>query len=60
LRYFEDEKRAKMGVNECVNHKLVEPFQVLYEKPSEFVAQFKFTALVMPNRTIKITGLPFE
>lgn len=38
LRYFEDEKRAKMGVNECVNHKLVEPFQVLYEKPSKFYA----------------------
>ena len=33
LRSFEDAKKAKMAVVECVNHKLIEPFQVLYEKP---------------------------
>lgn len=32
LRNFEDEKKAKMGVMECVNHKLIEPYQVLFEK----------------------------
>ena len=32
LRGFEDAKKAKMAVVECVNHKLIEPFQVLYEK----------------------------
>lgn len=32
LRSFEEETKAKMGVVECVNHKLIEPFQVLYEK----------------------------
>ena len=32
LRNFQDEKKARMGVVECVNHKLIEPFQVLYEK----------------------------
>lgn len=32
LRSFEDERAAKMGVVECVNHKLLNPFQVLYEK----------------------------
>lgn len=36
LRNFEEEKKAKMGVVECVNHKLIEPFQVLYEKPGTF------------------------
>lgn len=60
LRYFEDETKAKMGVNECVKNKLVEPFQVLYEKPSEIVAQFKFTVLLMPNGPHRITGLPLE
>lgn len=60
LRYFEDETKAKMGVNECVKNKLVEPFQVLYEKPSEIVAQFKFTVLLMPNGPHRITGIPFE
>lgn len=32
LRMLENETKAKMGVVECVTHKLVEPFQVLYEK----------------------------
>uniref|UniRef100_A0A182SZW7 Peptidase_M24 domain-containing protein n=1 Tax=Anopheles maculatus TaxID=74869 RepID=A0A182SZW7_9DIPT len=32
LRNFEEEAKAKLGVNECVTHKMVEPFQVLYEK----------------------------
>lgn len=36
LRNFEDEKMAKMGVNECVRNKLLNPFQVLYEKPGQF------------------------
>ncbi|XP_058810168.1 proliferation-associated protein 2G4 isoform X2 [Phymastichus coffea] len=60
LRTFEDEKKAKMAVVECVNHRLIEPFQVLYEKPTEYVAQFKFTVLLMPNGAHKITGLPFN
>ncbi|KAJ8920397.1 hypothetical protein NQ315_005263 [Exocentrus adspersus] len=60
LRSFQDETKAKMGVVECVKNKLIEPFQVLYEKPGEFVAQFKFTVLLMPNGPHKITGLPFE
>ncbi|XP_018579269.1 proliferation-associated protein 2G4 [Anoplophora glabripennis] len=60
LRGFQDETKAKMGVVECVKNKLIEPFQVLYEKPGEFVAQYKFTVLLMPNGPHKITGLPLE
>ena len=32
LRSLEDLARAKMGVVECVNHEILEPFQVLYER----------------------------
>merc|ERR1712071_389676 len=53
-------KKARMGVVECVAHKLLEPFHVLYEKPSEMVAQFKFTVLLMPNGPQKITGIAFD
>ena len=49
-----------MGVVECTKHSLVEPFNVLYEREGEFVAQFKFTVLLMPNGPLKITGLPFD
>lgn len=60
LRNFQDETKAKMGVVECVKNKLIEPFQVLYEKPGEIVAHFKFTVLLMPNGPHKITGLPVD
>lgn len=60
LRNFEEEAKAKMGVHECVTHKLVEPFQVLYEKHNEIVAQFKNTVLILPNGLTVVTGTPFD
>lgn len=60
LRDFEDEKKAKLGVSECVKMKLIDPYQVLYEKSAEIVAQYKFTVLLMPSGLHKITGLPFD
>ncbi|RMX46261.1 hypothetical protein pdam_00000709 [Pocillopora damicornis] len=59
-RAFEDEKKAKMGVVECCKHQLLEPFNVLWEKEGEYVAQFKFTLLIMPNGPIRITQGPFD
>lgn len=60
LRNCEEEKKARMGVVECVKHQVLQPFHVLYEKEGTFVAQFKFTVLLMPNGPMKITGLPFD
>merc|ERR1719347_1765108 len=60
IRNMEDEKKARMGVVECVNKKLIEPFQVLFDKEGCYVAQYKFTVLLMPNGPHKITGLPFD
>ncbi|RWS30163.1 proliferation-associated protein 2G4-like protein [Leptotrombidium deliense] len=60
LRAMEDEKKARMGIVECVKHKLLEPFNVLYEKDGELVAQFKFTVLLMPSGSHKITGIPLD
>jgi len=60
LRAFEDEKKARLGVIECAKHDLMEPYPVYFEKDSEFVAEFKYTVLIMPNGTMKITGLPLD
>ncbi|XP_052893166.1 proliferation-associated protein 2G4 [Anopheles moucheti] len=60
LRNFEEEAKAKLGVNECVAHKMVEPFQVLYEKHNEYVAQFKYTVLIMSNGLRVVTGHTFD
>jgi len=54
-----DEKAWRMGVVECVKHDLFVEYPVLYEKPDEFVAQYKFTALLLPSgNTARITAGP--
>ncbi len=55
LRAFEEEGKARMGIVECLNHKVMEPYPVLYEREGKVVAQFKFTVLVMPNGPLRIT-----
>lgn len=60
LRLFQEEKKAKMGLVECLKHGLVEPFSVFWEKEGEYVAQFKFTLLLMPNGGCRITEGPFD
>lgn len=58
LRAFEDEQVARVGVSEATRHELLEVYPVLQERPREVVAQFKFTALLLPGGTKRITGLP--
>eukprot|EP00408_Alexandrium_pacificum_P068411 CAMPEP_0171164690 /NCGR_PEP_ID=MMETSP0790-20130122/5800_1 /TAXON_ID=2925 /ORGANISM="Alexandrium catenella, Strain OF101" /LENGTH=392 /DNA_ID=CAMNT_0011629457 /DNA_START=98 /DNA_END=1276 /DNA_ORIENTATION=+ len=58
LRAIEDEQVARVGVSEAKRHELLDEYPVLKEKDREFVAQFKFTVLLLPGGTKKITGLP--
>nr|XP_024389812.1 ERBB-3 BINDING PROTEIN 1-like [Physcomitrium patens] len=51
-----EEKRARLGLVECVNHELLQPYPVLHEKS----ARIKFTVLLMPNGSDKITGVPLQ
>uniref|UniRef100_A0AAZ3RCL4 Peptidase M24 domain-containing protein n=1 Tax=Oncorhynchus tshawytscha TaxID=74940 RepID=A0AAZ3RCL4_ONCTS len=60
LRAFEDEAKARLGVVECAKHELLQPFNVLHEKEGEFVAQFKFTVLLMANGPLRITTGLYE
>ncbi|ESO96493.1 hypothetical protein LOTGIDRAFT_115903 [Lottia gigantea] len=60
LSLCEDEKTARMGVVECYKHDVMQPFNVLYEKEGQLVAQFKFTVILMPNGTVQLTELPFD
>lgn len=57
LRQFDDERTARVGITECRNHGLVEPYPVVCEKEGDQVAHFKFTVLVLPSGTSRITGL---
>ncbi|KAH3759020.1 proliferation-associated protein 1 [Pelomyxa schiedti] len=41
-----DEKRAKLGIFEMMQHELVDPYPVLFEARGETIAQFKTTVFV--------------
>merc|ERR1719261_1906693 len=58
LRQIEDPMVARVGVSEAKRHELLDEYPVLKEKDKEVVAQFKFTALLLPGGTKRITGLP--
>lgn len=60
LRALEDEAKARLGLVECAKHELLQPFSVLHDKEGEFVAQFKFTVLLMANGSHRITSGPFD
>lgn len=49
-------KNARLGLVECVNHDLLQPYPVLHEKSNALVAQFKATVLLMPNGSDRITN----
>eukprot|EP00270_Netrium_digitus_P020824 TRINITY_DN866_c0_g1_i1.p1 TRINITY_DN866_c0_g1~~TRINITY_DN866_c0_g1_i1.p1 ORF type:complete len:399 (-),score=164.36 TRINITY_DN866_c0_g1_i1:202-1398(-) len=51
-----EDKRARLGLVECVSHELLQPYPVLHEKPGDLVAHFKFTVLLMPNGSDRVTS----
>nr|CAX74794.1 Proliferation-associated protein 2G4 [Schistosoma japonicum] len=60
LRSLDDIKKARLGITECIKHGVIQPLSVHCEKDDEFVAQFRFTVLLMPNGPMKVTGLTFD
>ena len=61
-RDFEPAK-LRVTVKECEAHGLIQPCRVLVDKPGEYVARVKFTALLLPQGKLqarRITGLPFK
>jgi len=53
-----DEKKRRMGITEIVKHELVDSYPVLWEKDGEYVAQFKFTVVILPSSTEKLGAEP--
>uniref|UniRef100_A0A060T1T0 ARAD1C18612p n=1 Tax=Blastobotrys adeninivorans TaxID=409370 RepID=A0A060T1T0_BLAAD len=58
LRSLDDAKRARMGLQECTNHGLVTPYEVLYDKEGLPVIQFFTTIAVTANGNLKLAGAP--
>jgi len=58
LSQIEDEKHARLGIRECVEHELLVKYPVLFEKAGDLTAQFKLTVLIMPSGVVTaISGL---
>ncbi|CAI7899897.1 unnamed protein product [Closterium sp. NIES-53] len=53
-------KAARLGLVECVNHDLLQPYPVLHEKQGDIVAHIKFTVLLMPNGSDRITSATLQ
>jgi hypothetical protein len=61
LRNLDDVKKARIGLTESVKQHLIVPYDPLEEKQGEVVAQFLFTALLLPSGNIlKLTSYPFD
>ncbi|PFH52923.1 hypothetical protein AMATHDRAFT_55790 [Amanita thiersii Skay4041] len=58
IRYLEDEKRSRMGLQEALQHSLVKPYEVVYTPPGTFVAGFHFTIALLPAGPVLITQPP--
>jgi len=52
------EKHARFGLGELEKHGLIHPYPILYEKPGEIVAQFKYTALIGQSGAVRVTDQP--
>lgn len=53
-----DQKQVRLGLVECLNHGLLQPYPVMHEKPGELVVQVKGTVLLMPSGSDIITQFP--
>jgi curved DNA binding protein len=60
LRSFEDEAGARVGVSEAKKHGLLNEYPVIKEREGKAIVQFKYTVLLLPSGTKKITGLTFS
>jgi len=58
IRVLEDEKRARLGLQEAVSHGLVKPYEVVYTPATTFVAAFHFTVALPPAGPLLITHPP--
>jgi ERBB-3 binding protein len=55
-----DENKVQFGCNNAAQNQLLEVYPVMREKDGEFVAQIKFTVLLLPDNSMQVTGLPWD
>jgi hypothetical protein len=56
MRSFENVTTAKLGVKHCMEHELLEAFEVHTLKDGELAVSFKATVAILPSGTIVLAG----
>ncbi len=57
LNDFEDPKKSRIGLSECLKSQLIQPFNVLQSKSKAPVAQFKWTVAISAKRVLLFSSL---
>ncbi|KAG9123548.1 Curved DNA-binding protein (42 kDa protein) [Ceratobasidium sp. 392] len=58
IRALENEKRARVGIQEAVQHGLLRPYDVVYTPEGTYVAAFHFTLALLPGGPSLISAPP--
>ena len=53
-------QKISVGTTEASKHGLLEAYPVLHEKEGDFVAHVKFTIMLTPTGTVRLTGYPYN
>ena len=56
MRSFDNVTTAKLGVKHCMEHNLLEPFEVHTLKDGELAVSFKATVAILPSGTFVLAG----
>lgn len=55
IRTLGSEAHSKFAIRELKEHQMLTEYPVLHEAPGTYVAHIKFTALIKPNSTDRLT-----
>jgi len=58
VRCLDDEVRARLGLQEALQHGLIKPYEVIYTPVNTFVAAFHFTIALQPTGPLLLTHPP--
>uniref|UniRef100_A0A7R9Y9E1 Peptidase M24 domain-containing protein n=2 Tax=Pinguiococcus pyrenoidosus TaxID=172671 RepID=A0A7R9Y9E1_9STRA len=59
LRSMGTESQARAGLRECLANELLLPYPVMVEREGETIVHVKFTVLLLPTGTTRITGMEY-
>lgn len=60
VKIFENPRKVRVGLIECANHNVALAYDIMEEKPTEFVAEYYTTVAITKNGLVKFTSPSFD